>query len=140
MADGNHRAVQFMEAGPLAFKNFANFQGRSSRGAYWWFILADILISFVLGFVDGLLFGARGTFGILSGLWTLATIIPSLSLGFRRMHDVDKSAWWLLIGLVPILGLVLIYFAAQPGTRATNNFGPDTEAGRPEKDIVNTFS
>ena len=129
-----HRAVSFQEAIPLFFKNYTNFTGRSSRGAYWWWFLANLLISFVLGFIDGLLFGVSEMgIGILSGLFALATIIPSIAIGFRRLHDVDKTAWWLLIALIPLVGaIVLIWFTVQPGTPGGNKFGSDTEAGRPE--------
>ncbi|MDP3739443.1 MAG: DUF805 domain-containing protein [Hyphomonadaceae bacterium] len=130
-----NRQVSFGEALPLFFKNFANFQGRSSRGAYWWLFLINFLIAFGLGLVDGLVFTdfvMNAGIGVLGGLWSLAVLIPGISLGFRRLHDVDKSAWWLLIGLIPIVGaIVLIIFAIQEGTPGTNKFGPDEEAGRP---------
>lgn len=134
MAAAN-RQVSFGEALPLFFKNFANFNGRSSRGAYWWLVLINFLIGFGLGLVDGLVFGdfVRGSgIGILGLLWSLAVLIPGISLGFRRLHDVDKTAWWMLIALIPIVGaIVLIFFTVQEGTPGTNKFGPDEEAGRP---------
>ena len=135
MAAAN-RQVSFGEALPLFFKNYANFQGRSSRGAYWWLILINILIGFGLGVIDGLVFTdmvlSTGGFGILGGVYSLATLIPGLALSFRRLHDVDKTAWWLLLALIPLIGaIVLIIFTVQEGTSGTNKFGPDEEAGRP---------
>lgn len=140
-----NRAVSFGEALPLFFKNYANFSGRSSRGAYWWLLLINILISLVLGFVDGLMFtnAVRSTgFGVLGGLYSLATLIPGIAIGFRRLHDVDKSAWWLLIALIPIVGaIVLLIFTAQAGTSGSNRFGPDQEAGRPaDENLKEVFS
>ncbi len=134
--EGN-REVSFGEALPLFFKNYANFQGRSSRGAYWWLMLINLLISIGIGIVDGIVFprstGALAGMGMLSILWSLATLIPGIAISFRRLHDVDKSAWWLFISLIPLIGaVVLIFFCAQPGTRGANSYGPDQEAGRPE--------
>lgn len=125
-----NREVAFAQALPLFFKNYTVFTGRSSRGAYWWVFL----ISVGVGVVDRILFrhGYADGVGLLGSLWALATIIPSIALSFRRLHDTGKSAWWLLIGLIPLAGaIVLIVFFAQPGQRMTNEFGPDVEAGRP---------
>jgi uncharacterized membrane protein YhaH (DUF805 family) len=136
-----NRQVSFGEALPLFFKNFANFQGRSSRGAYWWLVLINILIGLGLGLIDGLVFTdivlSTGGFGILGGLYSLATIIPGIALSFRRLHDVDKTAWWLLIAFIPIIGaIVLLIFTVQEGTNGTNKFGPDEEAGRPQGETL----
>lgn len=63
-------------------------------------------------------------------IWAIATIIPSLAVTFRRLHDTDHSAWWILIGLVPIIGgLVLLYFYLIEGTQGANRFGPDPKEG-----------
>jgi uncharacterized membrane protein YhaH (DUF805 family) len=137
VTEGN-RQVGFGEAISLFFKNYANFQGRSSRGAFWWWFLASFIIGFVLGFVDGMIMagqysssGQMMPIGILGGLFSLATLIPNLALGIRRLHDTDKSGWWILIGLIPLIGfIVLIVFYVMPGTRGDNKFGPDVEAGR----------
>jgi uncharacterized membrane protein YhaH (DUF805 family) len=126
-----HRVVSFGEAPQLFLKNYAKFTGRSSRGAFWWWILINLIVVVVLNFVDGALGTQPGQVGLLGGLWALATLVPGIALGMRRMHDIDKSGWWLLLGIVPLVGLVLIWFAAQPGVRATNKFGDaDVEAGR----------
>jgi uncharacterized membrane protein YhaH (DUF805 family) len=104
-----------------------NFQGRSSRGAYWWWVLFCILIDVVLT----LLVRASGaSLSFLFGVWGLAIILPSIALGFRRLHDIGRSAWWLLIGITGIGVLLLIWWFCQPGQRATNRFGPDVEAGK----------
>jgi len=136
MADvAPHRRVSFGEALPLFFKNYFVFSGRSSRGAYWWFVLINLLISIALTVVD---MGVSGDMvvqygiGVTSTLWALATIIPGLAITFRRLHDVDKTAWWILIGIIPLVGaIVLIVFTAGTGTPGTNKFGTDDEAGRP---------
>ena len=103
----------------LFFSNYINFEGRSNRGEYWWAFLAIILISFVLGIIDGML-GIM----VLGAIFSLATLIPGIAIGVRRLHDIDKSGWWLLIGLVPVVGfIVLIYFFIQKPTPGPNRFG-----------------
>lgn len=128
MADRN---VGFGEAPSLFFKNYANFQGRSSLGAYWWWFLVSILAGLVLGVIDGMVFGTAGTIGPLSGIWLLATLLPSLAVGVRRLHDANRSGFWLFLALIPLVGaIVLIVFLAGAGTQGDNKFGPDVEAGR----------
>ena len=79
---------------PLFFKNYANFRGRSSRGAYWWYVLISVLIGFGLGLIDGLvftdLFLSTGGFGILGGVYSLATLIPGIALSFRAFTTWTK--------------------------------------------------
>ncbi|MBW4985147.1 DUF805 domain-containing protein [Mameliella sp. CS4] len=118
-AGGYDRQVGMGEAVKLFFSNYINFEGRSNRGEYWWAFLAIILISFVLGIIDGML-GIM----VLGAIFSLATLIPGIAIGVRRLHDIDKSGWWLLIGLVPVVGfLVLIYFFIQKPTPGPNRFG-----------------
>jgi uncharacterized membrane protein YhaH (DUF805 family) len=67
--------------------------------------------------------------GMLTLLYSLAVLIPGLAVSFRRLHDIDKSAWWLLIAFVPLIGvIVLLVFACMEGTRGDNRFGPDPKA------------
>ena len=90
----------------------------------WWLLLTNI----AAGIVDALLFGG-GDVQVLSALWSLAMLLPSLAAGARRLHDIDKSGWWLLLCLIPILGaLVLIYWFIQPSQHGTNRFGPAPRA------------
>ena len=102
------------------------FSGRARRKEYWMFALFSILISIGLGIVDAVagLTTAQGI-GILGGIYGLAIIIPSLAVSFRRLHDTDRSAWWLLIALIPIIGsIVLLIFFVMDGTPGDNRFGP----------------
>lgn len=128
------RMVGFGEALPLYLKNYAAFNGRSSRGAYWWLALILILISIPASIIDMILFSSivastNGS-GPVAILFSLATFIPSLAIGVRRLHDVGRSGWWLLIIFTIVGILLLIYWYVQPGQRAENKFGPDKEAGR----------
>lgn len=113
-----------------ALKNYVGFDGRARRKEYWMFMLFSILISIALAIVDnilGLTWGAGN--GVLGTVYALAIVIPSLALGARRLHDIDKSGWWQLIVLIPLLGLiVLIVWAATEGNRGDNRFGADPKA------------
>ena len=96
-------------------KKYAVFAGRAGRKEYWMFYLFNVIIVFILGFVEGMF----GSPGIIANLYFLAVLIPSIAVGVRRMHDTDHSGWWLLF---PIVNLI---FAIMEGTKGDNNFGPD---------------
>lgn len=102
--------------------NYANFKDRTSRADFWWAILANL----VLGFVVGLICGLLGTLGsLLSTLFSLALLVPGIALWVRRLHDVGKSGWWYLIALTGIGCIVLIIWAAKEGDQGDNQYGPD---------------
>ena len=108
------------------------FDGRARRKEFWMFTLFNLIVSIVLNILAQILFKipAIGVlFGFIPLLYSLAILLPSVGLGIRRLHDTDRSGWWLLIGLIPIVGLiVLIVFAIQEGTKGDNQFGPDPKA------------
>ncbi len=110
-----------------AWKNFANFQGRARRKAYWMFVLFNIIAIIALSVIEGFIgLRSEGSYGILSGLYSLAVILPGLAVAARRLHDTGRSAWWLLIGLVPLVGpIVLIVFLVQDSQPGTNQYGPN---------------
>jgi uncharacterized membrane protein YhaH (DUF805 family) len=102
-------------------KNYAGFSGRARRTEYWMFALINLVIVIVLQLI-----GMAIKTQIIYYLYGLAVLVPSLAVAFRRLHDTGKSAWWLLIGLVPIIGaIVLIVFLATPGVSGSNEYGPD---------------
>ena len=105
------------------FSRYVQFSGRSNRGAFWFWQLDNILISLGLGLLDIAVFGSQGS-GLLGGLWGLATLIPSFALGARRLHDIDKSGWWQLLALIPLLGwiILLVWFCRAPDNQP-NRFG-----------------
>jgi len=108
-------------------KKYAVFSGRARRKEYWFFVLFNVLISIVLGFIDGLIgtYNPETGFGILSGVYTLAIILPSIAVGVRRLHDTGRSGWWLLVSFVPVIGaLVLLYFLVQDSKAGDNQYGP----------------
>ena len=117
--------MNMIEAVKAVFSKYATFEGRAQRSEYWWFVLFNLIVSILLNILaPGHGHGMGG--GLLGMIWSLATLLPSLAVGARRLHDTDRSGWWLLIGLVPLVGLiVLIVFFASRGTAGSNRFGPD---------------
>lgn len=107
-------------------KNYVGFEGRARRKEYWMFALFNLIISIVLGIIDGLMASSPESLGVLGLLYSLAVLLPSLAVSVRRLHDIGRSGWWLLIVLVPLIGaIVLLVFAVTEGTRGSNRFGPD---------------
>ncbi|MGE0487138.1 MAG: DUF805 domain-containing protein [Gammaproteobacteria bacterium] len=109
-------------------KKYAVFSGRARRKEYWFFVLFNIIVSVVLSVIDGVTgtLDTEGGVGLLSGLYTLAVIVPSIAVGIRRLHDIGRSGWWLLIVLVPLIGaLVLLFFAVQDSQPGSNEYGPN---------------
>ena len=103
-------------------QQYATFSGRARRKEYWMFILFNVIISFVLAFLEGVVRSSaiqQGQPPLLSNIYSLAVLLPSIAVGVRRMHDTNHSGWFLL---VPIYNLVL---ACTEGTREANRFGPD---------------
>lgn len=82
-------------------ENYYNFQGRAGVGEFWWFYLANLLISFVIGFIAGLV-----GLPIIGSLYTLAVLLPSVGAAVRRLHDMGKNGWWILIPLYNIWLLI----------------------------------
>lgn len=100
----------------LAFKKYADFKGRATRPEYWYFVLFNILIGYGLLGLGYALSGEMG--GIFYLLYMLASIIPSIAVGVRRMHDVGKSGWFLL---VPIYNIILAITESEPSTNKWGN-------------------
>jgi len=106
-------------------KKYAVFSGRARRKEYWFFVLFSVIISLVLGVVDGF----AGLGGVLGGLYALAVLIPSIAVGVRRLHDTGRSGWWLLIGFIPLIGLiVLIVFMVGDSESGSNQYGVNPKA------------
>jgi uncharacterized membrane protein YhaH (DUF805 family) len=112
-----------------AMRRYATFSGRAGRSEYWFFVLTVSLGTMVLLAIDAV----TGTYspsyfiGLLSGVWGAAHIIPGLAVSVRRLHDIDRSGWWLLLGGIPIGNLVLLVFHCLRGTPGPNRFGPPTD-------------
>jgi len=126
----------FAEATRSFWKNYATFKGRARRSEYWFIQLFLVLTNLAAFFIDLALLGgdlerimAMGGGGIVGLVWILATIVPALAVLIRRLHDTDKSAWWVLIGLVPFAGgIVLLVFTVQDSTPGDNKHGASSKA------------
>ena len=98
--------MTFQESIKVCFTKYADFSGRASRSEYWWFFLFVVVVSIVLSFISS----------IISMLFSLATLIPSIAVASRRLHDTNRSGWWQLIVLIPLIGIIVILvFLAQEG-------------------------
>jgi uncharacterized membrane protein YhaH (DUF805 family) len=101
-------------------EKYASFDGRASRGEYWWFYLAQVLASIALSIVDIAIFGSD----VLSNLLSLALLIPSIAASCRRLHDSNRSGWWLLLMLLPIIGwIILLIWLIQQSDVGDNQYG-----------------
>lgn len=122
----------FGQAVKSCFNQYCGFKGRASRAEFWWFTLFTAIVGFVLGFVDGLLFTSteNAFFALLgfSGLFRLGVFLPALAVTARRLHDTGKSAWWMLLYLTIIGGIVVFIFTLLRGNEGSNKYGEDPYA------------
>ena len=102
--------------------NYCNFNGRSSRSEYWWYALAVAILNVVISTV---LSGSPSVMQAVSGVITLGLLLPGLGLAVRRLHDINKSGWYLLLALIPIVGaIILIVWFCKESEPQTNQYGP----------------
>ena len=117
----------FGEAVKSVFQNYITFTGRAPRSEYWFWVLFVLIVGLVAGILDAMLFpwsSAAG--GPVSLIVTFGFLLPNISVGVRRLHDIDRSGWWLLICLIPLVGIiVLLVWMCTRGTLGPNRFGPD---------------
>lgn len=103
-------------------KKYAVFAGRAHRTEFWMFTLVNYVIIIVLGIIET----AVGLVGVLTTVYVLAVLLPNLGVTVRRLHDTDRSGWWILIGLIPVIGwLVLLIFMVLDSTEGDNQYGPN---------------
>jgi len=108
-------------------KKYAVFNGRATRSEYWFFVLFNIIASVVLSIGDKIVgtYSAATGLGLLSGVYAIAVLLPGIGVSIRRLHDIGRSGWWLLIAFVPFIGaIVLLIFAAQDSAPGDNEYGP----------------
>ena len=102
-------------------KKYVVFGGRARRKEYWYFALFSAIIALVLGLIDTLV----GTNSVLSGLYSLAVLLPALGVSVRRLHDTGHSGWWIFIGLIPLIGtIILLVYMLSDSHAGTNQYGP----------------
>ena len=115
--------VSFPDAIKLGFNRYFDFRGRSTRAEFWWWALFELIAGTALSIADAI----AGTSGILAGLFELAVLIPGLAVGVRRLHDTNRTGWWLLLVFAVIIGwiVLLVWFIKQDGA-GPNKYGPDS--------------
>jgi len=105
--------MTFAESIRTCFRKYADFNGRATRPEFWWWVLFVIVVGIVLGSINERL----------AQLFSLAMILPNIAVTARRLHDIDRSGWWQLVGLIPFIGwIIVVYWCAQPG-KETTRFG-----------------
>ena len=113
--------MNFPQAIQSGFQNYVNFKDRSSRPAFWFWVLFAFLVGVVASIIDEVIGGM-----IIQSLSSLALFLPGLAVGVRRLHDIGKSGWHILWGLIPILGWIyLIYLYVQPTQPVPNEWGTE---------------
>jgi uncharacterized membrane protein YhaH (DUF805 family) len=118
--------MTFGEAVKSGFDHYTKFDGRAGRPPFWWWFLFGILVAIGANIIDAIL----GTWGVVNGLASLALLLPNISVSIRRLHDTDHSGWWILIGLIPIIGwIVLLVFYVREGDAGENKYGPPPGSG-----------
>lgn len=109
-------------------KKYAAFSGRARRSEFWYFTLFNVLITIVLAIVDF----ETTRIGALTALYGLAVLIPGLAVEVRRLHDTNRSGWWLFIAFVPLVGaILLLVFFVQDSQTGENRYGPNPKAEAP---------
>jgi uncharacterized membrane protein YhaH (DUF805 family) len=113
--------MDFITAVKTCFSKYFTIEGRAARSEYWWFYLFTLILTIIANLIDVSMQNI-----LFSLIVTLAILAPSICAAIRRMHDKDKSGWWLLILFVPLIGLLyILYLFVTRGTEGDNRFGPD---------------
>ena len=114
-----------IEAYKRFLRNYANFNGRSTRSDYWWVILCNFLIGFCLGFIGGLLGeNVDKITSIISLLYTLAVLVPGIALVVRRLHDINKSGWYYFMACIPLAGpIIFLIYMLKDSVNEGNQYG-----------------
>ena len=109
-------------------KKYKEFNGRASRIEYWMFFLFNAIIAIIISIIDGVIFGKTR---VLIYIYDLAVLLPSLAVGWRRLHDTNRSGWWILINLIPVIGwiwyFILLVLDSAPGD---NKYGPNPKTAK----------
>lgn len=139
--------VSYMEALTMGFKRYTEFSGRSSRSEFWRFMVTREIILAIASFVGYVLYMLLGDesagvdiYNIFTILLYVAYIVPTLSFTSRRLHDINKSGWTILIGLIPVIGFfVMLYYLVTPGDTEDNLYGSPTGYVRITKEVASSI-
>ena len=118
--------MSFTEAIKDGFDHYVKFDGRAGRPAFWWWVLFGFLVGVAANIIDSAIFDTT----ILSFIVSVGLFLPGLSVAIRRLHDTNRTGWWVLIGLIPIIGfIVLLIFYLQDSDAGENQYGPHPAGG-----------
>jgi uncharacterized membrane protein YhaH (DUF805 family) len=122
--------MDFTDAIAAGFRNYVNFRGRASRSEYWYWTLFVILLSIAASIIDAIFFSGieiapNAQLSPLNTLVALGVLLPGLAVSVRRLHDLDRTGWWLLILLTVIGGILLLVWFCMRGTSGDNHYGVD---------------
>ena len=116
-------------------KNYANFSGRARRSEFWYFVLWQFIFEGALVLAASVIMALSSEsnpgvtlINLVLSLFALATLLPTFAVGVRRLHDTGKSGWWMLLGLIPLGGLVVFVFQAMDGEPGANQWGPNPKS------------
>jgi uncharacterized membrane protein YhaH (DUF805 family) len=117
--------MSFADAIRTVFSKYATFNGRARRSEFWWFTLFAVIV-----YVIALIIDAAAKSPVIFLLVALALLLPSLAVTARRLHDTGRTAWWILIGVIPVIGpIILLIFECQDSQPGPNNYGPSPKGG-----------
>ena len=121
------------EAVISCLSNYVGFSGRSDRPEFWWWVLFVVAVWVIIWACCGALFGVHSAVGaVAGGLFLLAVFLPCLTVAIRRLHDCDRTGWWLWLAVLPVVGWIwLIRILARAGTQGPNRFGAGTPVFNP---------
>lgn len=122
--------MNFTQAIASGFQNYVNFSGRAARSEFWFWTLFSTLATAAAGIIDMVAF-ANAAVSPLNSLVSLALLLPGLAVSVRRLHDLDRTGWWLLLIFTVIGIILLLIWDCMKGTTGPNRFGPDPLAGQP---------
>lgn len=128
--------MTFMDSISTCFGKYISFSGRAQQSEFWWFVLFIIIASAIVGAFDSMLFETQAMMiggmemsynpGLIGSIFSLAIFLPTWAVEVRRLHDIGKSGWWLLLGLIPVIGfIILLVWLIKTGTDGDNEYGPD---------------
>ena len=120
--------MNFPQAITSGFRNYVTFTGRAARSEYWYWVLFSLIGGAVTGILDYSMF-SESDISPINAIFNLVLFLPSLAIGIRRLHDVDRTGWWLLIALTIIGLILLLVWACTKGTTGPNRFGADPLGG-----------
>jgi uncharacterized membrane protein YhaH (DUF805 family) len=122
--------MQFQDAIRSGFRNYVGFSGRAPRSEFWYWQLFVVLVAVAASILDSG-FLPESDVGPISAVTSLALLLPGIAMAIRRLHDIDRTGWWVLLALTLIGAILLIVWACFKGTNGSNRFGPDPVAGAP---------